>query len=127
MSKRNNPLYKYFTKEDVLGKSVAYYLRAQYPKAFWWHTVNEGKRTPLEQLKAVELGIRAGVSDILIICPNDKAKGLCLELKIKPNTCTESQKHFLHNMNEYGWHTAVVFTFEEAKMRIDEWFKLIGL
>jgi len=44
----------------------------------FWHTPNEGRRTPFERFKVKYLGMIAGVSDIIMVKNGDV---LFLELK----------------------------------------------
>ena len=44
-----NPFEKFLVPEDHLQMQVARYMAMQYPKVFWCHTPNEGKRSPYEQ------------------------------------------------------------------------------
>lgn len=120
---RNNPLYKWFTKEDHFATAVATYIRSQYPGLNWWHTPNESKRTPLQQLKIVSLGVRAGVSDIIIISNKIGEKGLVMELKIKPNILTAEQSKFVNDMMACGWDIAIEYNLNGAMQTIDNYVR----
>lgn len=73
----------YYTTETQLHTAVAMYLDAALPRdAFWWATVNEGKRGWRDQTKIRRHGLRAGYPDISI-CHGGQL--YCIELK-RPKT-----------------------------------------
>lgn len=118
---RVNPYSKFLSAEDNLHIAVVNYLRYQYPKLFWMHPVNEGKRTKFEQYKAKELGITSGIPDILIFEQSIAFNGLAIELKIKPNKPTDNQIMCMKKLKDSGWWCAVSYTFDEAKKEIDNY------
>lgn len=78
------------------------------------HVPNEGKRSwvqgKLQRLK----GLRAGVSDFLLLCPNSFYHGMVLELKIKPNKVTKLQQSFLDDCLSNGYCSAVAWDGDQA-------------
>ena len=64
----------------------------------------------LQRLK----GLRAGVSDFLLLVPNSCYHGMALELKIKPNKLTEHQKSFLDDVQQQKYCVAVAWSADEA-------------
>lgn len=119
---KTNPYEQFLGPEDRMAKALKEWLNYQYPKLLWWHTPNEGKRSRFEQYKAKALGIKAGVSDIIMPSPRMAMRynGLALELKVKPNKCTDSQVAFLDDMEKLGWMCRVAYTFEQAQEIIEE-------
>ena len=116
--RRINPFIKYLGKEDHLQHQLYdYYLYTYRNKAMFWHTPNEGRRTPFERFKVKYLGMIAGVSDIIMVKNGDV---LFLELKVGKNKPTENQKTFLKNTKAFGFTSEVAWTFEEGKKIIDE-------
>ncbi len=109
--------------EGDLQMAVAKYLRLQYPDILWFHTPNEGKRRFLEAVRLKKMGVLSGVSDILIFQANKDYVGLAIELKIKPNSITPSQRNFQRLIMHQGWACSVCYTFEEAKKEIDNYLK----
>lgn len=105
-------------KEDHFHHAVYDYLLYTYRgKAMFWHTPNEGKRSPFERWKAKYLGMMAGVSDWIIMKPGNI---LFLELKVPPNKLSKNQQIFLGNTDLFGFPSKVAFDFEAAKKIIDE-------
>ena len=116
-----------------MQRALVNYIRLQYPKVFMCHIPNEGKRTKFEQYKAKVLGIIAGMPDVMMFNPRyDKTDGvlnvikyvgLVIELKIKPNKPTDNQLAVLANLKALGWSTHVCYSFDEAKLIVDDYFK----
>ena len=112
------------SKEDNLQKAVIRYLRLQYPDKLFFHVPNGGKRNLLEAAKFKAMGVLPGVSDILIMEPNNYYGGLCIELKVDKNKPTLSQMSFLKKAEQRGWLTAVCYTLNDAMDKIDSYFAL---
>jgi hypothetical protein len=118
-----NPFDKYLGPEDILGGQCAKWLFVQYPKLLWWHTPNEGRRTPFERYRADLLGIKRGVSDILIMEARNGSNGLIIELKAGRNKCTPEQLDFLEKMKQRNYSTAVVYKFEDFQQIVNDYMK----
>ena len=110
--------------EDQLQKQVADYLRWQYPKLLWIHCPNGGYRNPREAARFKSMGVLPGVADLLIFCPKNVYNGLCIELKVKPNKQSDSQKEFEKRIKEVYWDYHLCYTFEDAKNIIDKYLSL---
>ena len=93
-------------------------LSLKYPKLFWWHTVNEGNRSPFEQYKFKELGGKAGVSDFVILEVTDFSLGLMMEIKWGKGACTSSQVDFLIESAKRGYTAAVVYDYPEEAIKL---------
>jgi len=126
---KNNPFYKYLTKEDHLQKAIINYLNIK--KLTWIHVPNEGRRTPFECFKAAWLGIKSGPSDLIVFnsSKSGKYKGLVLECKtespynkngtLKKNSTIERQNEFINKMIELGYAGGFVWSIDMAIMMID--------
>lgn len=121
--KKQNPLRKFLTREDLMAEGFIIYVKSQYPKLFFWHTPNEGRRTAFQRLVWSITGSKAGVSDYIIISPVPEHKGLVLELKVPPNKLTPDQRVFLDEMKKLGWEAEVAFDGETARMYVDNFMK----
>jgi hypothetical protein len=121
--KRVNPFEKFLTKENKFQRSVAQWLNLQYPNLLWWHTPNEGKRSKFEQWLAKILGIRAGVSDIIILHPNKQFHGIAMELKVAPNKATSAQLKFLKQAEQAGFYTCIAYNIEEVMQIISSYLR----
>ena len=110
---------KYLKEEDLLQEACVVYLKLQYPKMVHFHVPNEGKRTKFERFKAKVLGIRPGVSDLIIIEPNKDYNGLAIEFKSKKGNPTLAQKKFLIDVKEKRFLPKVIDNFDDFKELID--------
>jgi hypothetical protein len=114
-------------KEDALQIAVATYLNLQYPNVLWCHVPNGGSRNAIEGAKFKKMGVKPGVSDILIFEFKEagwdgrhfSVCGLAIELKIKPNKPTPEQLNFMERLRNQNWVTGICYTFDEAKLAID--------
>lgn len=118
-----NPYHKYLGPEDHLQHSVMNYLRIQYPEVLSIHVPNEGKRSPFVQYKFKYLGGMAGIPDVIVFQGNEKYQGLAIELKVKPNKPTKSQKEFITKLNESGWYATWCDHYEQAVRIIRQYFE----
>jgi hypothetical protein len=96
--KRLNPL------ESDLQKSFIKEFDFRYPDIMAIHIPNEGKRSVVEGAKLKAMGLRRGVSDILVLAVRGGYGGLFVELKRnskeKPS---KEQKEFISYANENGY------------------------
>lgn len=118
-----NPFEKYLGPEDRLHQAIFSYLKLQY-KADAAHPANEGKRTKFEQFKIKWLGVKSGLQDILVFNPQKDFNGLALEVKTPGNKPTENQLEWQRTLRMCGWKAEVVYSFDEAKKIIDDYFNM---
>lgn len=116
-----NPFQKYLKEEDCALQAIVKWLQYTYPMAVWCHPVNEGKRTPWERWRAQELGIRAGLPDLLLFERRGNYSGLAIELKAGTNKATPSQQKWLNDLTQCGWVAIVAYGSEEAQKIIDKY------
>jgi len=94
---------------------------------FYCKNNNEGKRTEQQGFNLKLMGLRPGVSDILIYYPTNTYHGLFLEVKRnKKYTPSEmktatwiAQEEFLKLVKSVGYHGAVCYGWEEGKKIIE--------
>lgn len=120
--------------EDSLQIACATYMRAQYPNALWFHSPNGGSRNAIEAAKLKQMGVRPGVSDIIILenCnwelgyefdSSIEYHGLFIELKVKGGTLQQSQLEYLLAAQERWYKAAVVWNFDAFKQLIDNYLQ----
>ena len=126
MSKPNG-FEKYLGKEDVMQAEVVRVLSNKYPALMWWHTPNEGKRTPFEQYKFKELGGKKGVADFVILEEANFSKGLMIEIKFGRNGCSKDQVEFLIQAAQKGYTAAVVYDYAQDVIALVEQHLKSGL
>jgi hypothetical protein len=129
---RRNPFLQYLTPENHLQKQVNDYIRYQYPKVLFWHTLNEGKKSPFERFLAKYLGMKPGVPDNFIATARHGFKGLFLELKVndihlKDGITLKSDPHlrvqydFIQSLRKEGYKAEFAIGFDQAKSIIDQY------
>ena len=98
-----------------------------FPELRWMFAVPNGGKLPyhrnpgsgktfspqLNYLKAE--GLRPGVADLFLPCPNSTFCGLFIELKRGSNQLSPIQQEFLEDMNAYGYRAVVCRSAEEAE------------
>lgn len=85
-----------------------------YIKKLVIHFPNEGKRTPRYGKMLKDLGMRKGVSDLLITMQKHGYGGAWIELKSKDGVLSKEQKEFLADMKAQNYYTAVTWSLDEA-------------
>ena len=94
--------------EQDLQRACFRYLNFRFPKLIAFHCFNGGKRNKIEAAIYKGLGVKAGVSDIIILQPSDGYHGLVVELKAKKGKLTPNQSYFLEQCESAGYKTAVI-------------------
>ena len=105
--------------EDGIQKAVAYHLwlRAK-DDIVWWHTPNGGKRHPREAARFKTMGVRPGVSDLVLI---RDGMAFALELKAPGGRPTEHQLKFLSDFERAGGYTACAEGLDRALAVLESW------
>ena len=97
---------------------------ARYPSLkFLFSSLNGVRLTIGQAKKAKESGNLSGVPDVLLLHPNDKYHGLAIELKIKGNYASKTQKEFISNLNKNGYYAQVCYGSKEAIETIEKYLK----
>lgn len=118
--------------EDQIQRTVVQHLNARgVPGLVFWHTPNSsklgGKRTssgiPLAALRLKKLGLRAGVSDLILVHKN---KIYALELKSENGRPTEDQLKFLSDIQNAGAFACVCHGTDRALAVLEQWGLLRG-
>jgi hypothetical protein len=108
--------------EYSLQTYVIKYLRAKnatppFPDLTFFHVYNG--RNEKEGFFLKQLGVLAGVCDLLLIAPNQPLMGI--ELKVGKNQQSEHQKNFAYKMNRCGHKTAVCRSVAEVRDCLIGW------
>jgi|TARA_R110002124_G_scaffold92696_4_gene235423 hypothetical protein len=98
----------------------------QYPKyaTLYFHVVNESSMPVQGRVKAKKKGLKAGVSDIIILLKRGEYSGLIIELKRKDKSKSpvrKEQKWFLDEVGQQQFFTAICYGFEEAQKCVREY------
>jgi len=109
-------------KEDYLQTQCMGWLRIQYRKINAFHVPNGGNRNAREGRKFKNMGVVAGVSDVIILEARQGYHGLIVELKNKKGRLRDTQKDFLRKCELSGYKTAVVYSFDGFRELITNYF-----
>jgi hypothetical protein len=108
--------------EDQLQIAVAQLIDAH--GWFWWHTPNEGKRSPRGGKLLKRKGLLPGVVDVIVwekwaktdgASPWSCGMGVAIELKAGRNEPTDAQSEFLRRAKARGCLTGVCRTVDEVQ------------
>lgn len=112
--------------EHELQKSIIKYMKLQHPSVF----INGSLggiyiKHHSQRLKGKQAGYKKGFPDLFIyesrIIDNKIKHGLAVELKVKGNYATETQRRTLNDLSEKGYEAHVCTGFDHA-IEIIEWY-----
>ena len=131
----------YVGKEDDFQKSCERYLRvSNWKDKNYFHPPNGGNRNAKEGAKFKSMGVKAGVSDLIFLEPNQRYAGLVIELKVRSvdrlvpkkgivnrvpgrmGTVRPNQKEFLTKCLGSGYFVAVVWNLDEFIGLVSDYF-----
>ncbi len=102
--------------------SWAYKNESRLPALRWlFHPANGGRRDKKTAFFLRKIGVKAGVSDLILLHPAGGYHGLLLEMKVGKGKLSSFQDRFLKYHSAIGYKTAVCFTAEEAIKTIKEY------
>lgn len=114
--------------EDAEQRLVIEWSRWQenkYPELRWlFHCPNGGYRNSWEAAKFKKLGVKAGVSDLILPAPKGSYHGLFIEMKYGSNKLQDAQKEFLKDMSEAGYYTITCYSGDLAIKILEEYLTL---
>jgi len=112
MIRRRNP-------ETQLQIAVAKHIRARGVRGLvWFHPANGGYRTKAEASIFKAMGVRAGVSDLVLF---HAGRFFCLELKAKGGRASEDQMAFISEADAAGAYTALAEGLDAALATLEAW------
>jgi len=86
------------------------------------HVPNGGSRDLFTAQRLKAEGVIPGVSDLVLFMPNLTHHGLFIELKIKPNKQSEHQKKWQLMVEAMNYKYALVYSFEDFILQIQDYF-----
>lgn len=87
--------------------------------ALMFHPANEGKRAPW---KAIPMGLKAGVPDVMLPVARHGSIGLAIEMKAGNGRLSEAQAGWLSCLTREGWATHV-----HASARPGDWTRAAAI
>jgi len=110
--------------EQLIHRAVVQHLRQRgVPGLVYFHVPNGGKRKPIEAAIFKSLGVRAGVSDLILL---HGGHFFALELKAPGGKPTESQIEFQQAVHNAGGYTAMPEGLDRALACLEAWGLLRG-
>jgi hypothetical protein len=105
--------------EDAIQRAVVQHLEARGVKGLvYFHVPNGGKRDVVTASILKTMGVRAGVSDLVLFYNKQL---FVLELKAPGNKPTESQIEFLSDIDREGGFGAVATGLDQALITLEVW------
>jgi len=109
--------------EDSNQKALITWFNMQYPyfKDFLVAVRNEAKRTPGGHINAIQMGLKQGFPDLMLLIPRKSFHGLCIEMKSPKGRCTPKQKRYHEALPTMGYSVAVCYSWLEGKKVIEDY------
>lgn len=107
--------------EATLQEECANFLRCNYPNLNWFHCPNEAKRSKALAGILSRQGLKAGVSDIIILEARGGYFGLMIELKRIDGKPTQAQCDFISQCNGSGYLAYVVYRIDDFESSVN-WY-----
>lgn len=110
--------------EQHLQRAVCDHLRQRGVRGLlWFHVPNGGRRSRIEAAIFSGLGVRPGVSDLILL--ND-GQAFALELKAEQGRPTTAQIAFISEFRAAGGEGAIATGLSEALRALEGWGLLRG-
>lgn len=111
--------------EDALQIACADYIKLQYPDKLFTHIANERKAHVAYHQKLKRMGLRRGMSDVMIFDPSSDGRyvGFACELKFGKNKPTKEQREVLLHLHKSGWFVCVRKSFDKFRETLDLYFQ----
>ena len=112
-------------KESAIQRSCVQWFRLQYPelRLLLFAVPNGGGRSKIEASIMKGEGVVSGVSDLILLVPNEKAHALCIEMKTPSKTSRQSdnQKKWATAARDNGYDYAVVRSLDEFRWVVNDY------
>jgi hypothetical protein len=112
-------------EEERLQKDCILWFDYQYPtlQKLLFAVPNGGSRNILEAVNLKKQGVRAGVSDLVLLYPCTDYHFLCIEFKAKKGTQSNEQKEFQKSVESVGGLYVLIRSFDDFKNNITKYFE----
>lgn len=126
--KEADSIYNRMRSEDTEQITVVTWARWQeetYPELkMLFHVPNGGSRNKIEAAKFKQMGVRAGVPDLVLPVPKGIYTGLFIEMKCEKGRLQDSQKEYLRRAMVYGHCCYVCYSADDAMAVLKEYLHL---
>jgi VRR-NUC domain len=112
------------TSEQAIQRALCQHLRQRGAAGLvWFHVPNGGRRNPVEAAIFSGLGVRAGVSDLILL---HDSRIFALELKAERGRPTAAQMQFISEFRAAGGEASIVNGLDQALRTLETWKLLRG-
>jgi hypothetical protein len=112
------------TSELDLQRALCQHLRLRSAAGLvWFHVPNGGRRSPVEAAIFNGLGVRAGVSDLILL---REGRAFALELKNERGRPTAAQMQFISEFRAAGGEASIASGLDQALRTLETWGLLRG-
>lgn len=111
--------------EHNLQVSCVKWFRLKYRGHLIYAVPNGGQRNKIVAAKLKIEGVTSGVPDLHIPIANRFYHGLYIEMKVKPNTPTESQIEMMNQLRLNGYKCEVCYSLDEFMRVVNEYMKTL--
>jgi hypothetical protein len=110
--------------EQIIQRAVCQHLRQRGASGLvWFHVPNGGRRSPVEASIFAGLGVRPGVSDLILL---RDGKAFALELKTERGRPSAAQMQFISEFRAAGGEASIANGLDEAMRLLEAWGLLRG-
>ena len=111
--------------EQITVVTWAHWQENVYPELkMLFHVPNGGSRNKIEASKLKQMGVRAGVPDLVLPVPKGIYSGLFIEMKYNKGRLQDSQKDYLRRAAVYGHCCYVCYSADDAIRVLEEYLQL---
>lgn len=111
--------------EHNLQVSCVRWFRLKHRGCLIYAVPNGGQRNKIVAAKLKSEGVTSGVPDLHIPIANRFYHGLYIEMKVKPNTPTESQIEMMNQLRLNGYKCEVCYSLDEFMRVVNEYMKTL--
>jgi hypothetical protein len=112
------------TSEQTVQRAVCQHLRQRGARGLlWFHVPNGGRRNPVEAAIFSGLGVRPGVSDLILL---RDGRAFALELKTDRGRPTAAQMDFISEFRAAGGEASTANGLDQALRTLEIWGLLRG-
>ena len=119
------PKRKLSNHESQLQIDCVKWFRMQYRQysGCFFSVPNGGQRNKITAQILKAEGAMSGVSDLILLVPNEHYNGLCIEMKYGKGAQSDNQKDFEKNVTHWGYKYVVCRTIEEFIKEVNTYLK----
>jgi len=123
-SSRRETSHSRATSEQAVQRAICQHLHQRGARALlWFHVPNGGRRNPVEAAIFSGLGVRPGVSDLILL---HDGRAFALELKAERGRPTAAQMRFISEFRAAGGEASIAAGLDQALRTLETWGLLRG-